>query len=44
VAAVAIFVEGGMALFHFSRRKVVEAYIRETPQWIVEAQRAGVPL
>jgi hypothetical protein len=44
VAAVAIFVEGGMALYHFSRKKLVEAYVRDTPPWIIDAQRAGVPL
>ena len=44
LAAVAIFGQGGTALYYFTRRKYVEAYRRETPQWILDAQRAGMPM
>jgi hypothetical protein len=44
LAAVAIFGQGGTAWYYFSRRKHVEAYLRETPQWILDAQRAGMPM
>jgi hypothetical protein len=44
LAAVAIFGQGGTALYYFTRRKHVEAYLRETPQWILDAQRAGMPM
>jgi hypothetical protein len=42
LAAVAVFGMGGTALFYLSRRRHVEAYLRQTPQWIIEAQRAGI--
>jgi hypothetical protein len=41
---VAIVCQGGTALFYLSRRKYIEAYVRETPQWILDAQRAGMPM
>ena len=41
---VAIVCQGGTALFYLSRRKHIEAYVRETPQWILDAQRAGMPM
>lgn len=44
LAAVAIFVQGGTALFYHSRRKYIEAYVNETPAWIVQAQRAGLSM
>ena len=40
--SVAIFGQGGTALFYLSRRKHIEAYVRETPPWIIEAQRSGL--
>ena len=42
--AVAVFGQGGTALFYLSRRKHIESYLRETPQWILDAQRAGMPM
>lgn len=42
--AVAIFGQGGTALFYLSRKKYIDAYLRETPQWIIDAQRAGMPM
>ena len=44
LAAVAIFVQGGTALYYLSRRRLIEQYLRETPAWIVQAQRAGMPM
>ena len=40
--SVAIFGQGGTALFYLSRKKHIEAYLRETPSWIVAAQRSGM--
>jgi len=34
--------QGLNALYYFSRRKHVEAYVNETPEWVVELQRQGV--
>jgi hypothetical protein len=42
--AVAIFGQGGTALFYLTRKKHIDAYLRETPQWILDAQRAGMPM
>jgi len=44
LACVAIFFQGGLALFYFSRRKHMEKYIADTPAWIVQAQRAGLSM
>ena len=44
LAAVAIFGQGGTALYYHTRRRHIESYLRDTPPWIVEAQRAGMPL
>ena len=35
----AIF-QGANALYYFSRRKYVEAYVHETPAWVMDLQRA----
>jgi hypothetical protein len=40
--AVAIFMQGGTALYYLSRQKLLEQYIRATPKWILDLQRAGV--
>jgi mannose/fructose/N-acetylgalactosamine-specific phosphotransferase system component IIC len=42
--AVAIFAQGGTALYYFSRQKYLQRYVQETPAWILEMQRAGGPL
>jgi hypothetical protein len=42
--AVAIFAQGGTALYYFSRQKYMEKYVKETPGWILEMQRSGGPL
>jgi len=44
LAAVAIFGQGGTALYYLTRKKYVDAYLRETPAWIIDAQRAGLPM
>lgn len=40
--AVAIFGQGSMALYYYTRRKYVRAYLLETPPWITQMQRAGM--
>jgi hypothetical protein len=42
--AVAIFAQGGMALYYFSREKYIRRYVEQTPSWILEMQRNGTPL
>ena len=44
LALVAIFGQGGTALFYLSRRKYIEEYASQTPQWIIQAQQAGLPM
>jgi len=44
LAAVAIFGQGGTALYYLSRRKYIEAYLAQTPPWIIQAQQAGMPM
>ncbi|MDP6542896.1 MAG: hypothetical protein QGH60_02830 [Phycisphaerae bacterium] len=34
--------QGLNVLYYFTRRTHVEAYLRETPEWVVELQRRGV--
>lgn len=41
VALVAIFAQGGMALYYFSRAKHLRAYIAQTPQWVIDFDRAA---
>lgn len=40
VIALSIVFQGGNALYYFSRRKYVEAYLRETPAWAIDLERA----
>jgi hypothetical protein len=44
LAVVAITVQGGTALFYLSRTKHLTHYLATTPDWILQAQRAGMPL
>jgi hypothetical protein len=44
LAAVAIFGQGATAWYYFSRRRHINAYLRDTPHWIIDAHRAGMPL
>ena len=41
IIAFALFAQGGMALYYFTRGKHVRAYLAETPAWVVTVQRAG---
>jgi hypothetical protein len=40
--AIAVFVQGGTALYYLSREKRVRAYVEQTPDWIQQMQKAGV--
>lgn len=40
--AVAVFGQGSMALFYFTRRKHLHAYLAQTPPWITQMQKAGM--
>jgi hypothetical protein len=42
--AVAFFAQGGLALFYFTRGKHIDAYLAQTPAWIIEMQKTGVAL
>lgn len=39
---IALTVQPLTALFYWSRRKFLDQYLSETPQWILDAQRAGI--
>lgn len=39
---IALFAQGGMALYYFSRVKHIQAYASKTPPWIVKLQQAGM--
>jgi hypothetical protein len=39
VIAFALLVQGGTALYYFSRRKYLQRYINQTPDWIQQMQR-----
>jgi hypothetical protein len=42
--AIAVFAQGGLALFYFSRVKHVQEYVARTPAWIIAMQRAGISI
>ena len=44
VIVVAIVVQGGTALFYFSRGNKVREYVQNTPNWILQMQQAGMSL
>ncbi len=41
VIALSVAAQGVNAWYYFSRRKHVEAYLRETPEWVVELKRVA---
>lgn len=41
VIVLSVVFQGGNAYYYFSRREYVEAYLKETPDWVVELQRSG---
>ena len=40
VIALSVVFQGSVAWYYFSRRKYLEAYVRETPEWVRRVQRA----
>ena len=42
VMLVALVEPGLMALYYHRCKKIIEAYLHDTPQWILELQRAGI--
>lgn len=42
--AVAIFGQGGMAYYYFTRRRPLQNYLEQTPPWIRSMQSAGMTL
>ena len=39
--AVAVIAQGGLALYYFTRARLVRAYLEQTPPWVVAVQQAG---
>ena len=39
--AVAVFAQGGLSLYYFTRGKYVRAYVAQTPEWVLAVQKAG---
>lgn len=39
---IAVFAQGGLALYYFSRARHIEAYRQRTPDWIIKLQQAGM--
>jgi hypothetical protein len=44
IIAIAFFAQGGMALYYFTRGKHIDAYLAQTPPWIIDMQKAGITL
>jgi hypothetical protein len=44
LALVAIFAQGGTALYYFTRERHIRAYREQTPAWIVQMQQSGASL
>lgn len=42
VALAAVLGCGGTALYYATRTRHIESYVRQTPRWIVELERAGM--
>jgi hypothetical protein len=38
---VSLVAQGGLAMFYFTRGKYIRDYVRQTPAWIVNLQKAG---
>lgn len=41
VIAIGVLGQGSMAVYYFSRERVLRKYLATTPEWILDAQRAG---
>ncbi len=44
IIVIAIFAQGGLALFYFSRARHLQAYLAKTPPWIIHLQQADLSL
>jgi hypothetical protein len=42
--AVAVFAQGGMALFYYTRARHIRDYLAQTAPWILQMQKAGISL
>lgn len=42
--AFAILAQGSLAFYYFTRAGRIRQYLAQTPQWIIDMQRSGVPL
>ena len=40
VIAVSLIVQGGNAAYYFTRRKCIDTYLKQTPQWVRDFQKA----
>lgn len=40
VIALSVILQGLNAAYYFSRRKLIETYLKETPAWVLDVQRA----
>ena len=41
---IAVFAQGSMALYYFTRVRMIRAYVAKTPAWIIKLQEAGFAL
>ncbi len=39
IIALTVVVQGLNAFYYFSRRKYVDAYLRDTPDWVLDLER-----
>lgn len=39
--AIAVFAQGGLSLYYFTRAAHVRAYLAQTPGWVIDIQKAG---
>jgi hypothetical protein len=38
----AVFAQGGLALYYFTRARTLKYYLEQTPEWILQMQKSGV--
>jgi hypothetical protein len=43
VIALSVIFQGGTALYYFTRRRLVEDFVAETPEWVRDVQRGTLP-
>ncbi|MGH7176531.1 MAG: hypothetical protein ACREJC_04035, partial [Tepidisphaeraceae bacterium] len=44
VAGAGVIVQGGTAIYYYTRRRRLTEYLATAPRWIVDLQRAGVTI